>query len=331
MSLFWRIFLMNAVVLVVAALLLLSPLVTVSSPVLLGEALVVLGGVAAMLVANIVLLRVGLGPLQRLSRAMAAADLLRPGARPAVAGQGEVAQLIGTFNAMLDRLESERATSSARALSAQEAERRRVARELHDEVGQTLTAVLLQVKRAADQAPEPLREELCGVQETTRASLDEIRRIARRLRPGVLEDLGLVSGLRALAGEFSESGLVVRHRFDGGAPRLGQEAELVVYRVAQEALTNAARHAGVSHADLELRSTEDVVELIVRDEGGGMRGAVEGAGVRGMRERALLVGADLTVGAAGSGTEVRLRVPVVPVPVPVPVGPDHPARPGALT
>ncbi|WP_078965189.1 HAMP domain-containing sensor histidine kinase [Streptomyces aureocirculatus] len=312
MSLFWRIFLMNAAVLVVAALLLLSPMVTVSSPVHFGEALVVLGGVAAMLVANAVLLRVGLAPLQRLSRAMTAADLLRPGKRPAVTGHGEVAALIGTFNTMLDRLESERATSSARALSAQEAERRRVARELHDEVGQTLTAVLLQVKRAADRAPEPLREELSAAQETTRASLDEIRRIARRLRPGVLEDLGLVSGLRALAGEFSESGLTVRHRFDGDPPRLGQDAELVVYRVAQEALTNAARHAGVSRAELTLRCARDAVELVVRDAGRGMRGATEGAGVRGMRERALLAGAHLTVaaGPAGSGTEVRLRVPV---------------------
>ncbi|MBB5103035.1 sensor histidine kinase [Streptomyces spectabilis] len=311
MSLFWRIFLMNAVVLVLAALLLLSPMVTVSSPVLLGEALVVLGGVVAMLVANAVLLRVGLAPLKRLSRAMAAADLLRPGARPVAAGHGEVAQLIGTYNAMLDRLESERATSSARALSAQEAERRRVARELHDEVGQTLTAVLLQVKRAADRAPEPLREELSAAQETTRSSLDEIRRIARRLRPGVLEDLGLVSGLRSLAGEFSESGLTVRHRFDAGLPRLAGDTELVVYRVAQEALTNTARHAGTSRADLELLAVPGGVELAVRDAGGGLGGAPEGAGLRGMRERALLIGARLSVtaGPAGRGTEVRLHVP----------------------
>ncbi|QCX76248.1 Signal transduction histidine-protein kinase/phosphatase DegS [Streptomyces sp. YIM 121038] len=313
MSLFWRIFSMNAVVLVVAALLLLSPMVTVSSPVLLGEALVVLGGVVAMLVANAVLLRVGLAPLKRLSRAMAAADLLRPGARTAVAGHGEVAQLISTYNAMLDRLESERATSSARALSAQEAERRRVARELHDEVGQTLTAVLLQVKRVADRAPEPLREELSGVQETTRGSLDEIRRIARRLRPGVLEDLGLVSGLRALAGEFSESGLAVHDRFDSGLPRLDGEAELVVYRVAQEALTNTARHAGTGRAELALRCVRDGVELIVRDEGHGLRDAAEGSGIRGMRERALLLGGRLTVGAdpsgAGTGTVVRLWIP----------------------
>lgn len=197
MSLFWRIFLLNAAVLVAAgALLLLGP-ITISTPVLLTEAMILTGGIAFMLAANAALLRLGLFPLQRVTRAMTTTDLLRPSPRPEVAGHGEIAALIETFNTMLDRLEAERATSSARALSAQEAERRRVAQELHDEVGQTLTAVLLELKRVADQAPEPLREELRQVQEITRGSLDEIRRIARRLRPGVLEELGLVSALTA--------------------------------------------------------------------------------------------------------------------------------------
>lgn len=146
---------------------------------------------------------------------MTAVDLLRPGSRARVEGPGEVAELTTSFNTMLGRLEAERATSSAQALSAQEAERRRIARELHDEVGQTLTAVLLQLKHAADRAPAPLREELHQVRETTRTSLDEIRRIARRLHPGVLEDLGPHSALRALTAEFTTGSLAVRH-FIGG-------------------------------------------------------------------------------------------------------------------
>jgi two-component system sensor histidine kinase UhpB len=312
-SLFWRIFSLNAVGLTVAAALLLGP-VTVSTPVLPAEALVVVGGLTALLVANAVVLRLGLAPLRRLGRAMAAADLLRPGARAVVAGPAEATALITTYNTMLDRLERERATGAARALSAQERERQRIARELHDEVGQTLTAVLLQLKHVADRVPEDLRAEVGQAQEATRAGLDEIRRIARRLRPGVLEELGLVSALRSLAAEYSTHGLAVRHHVAGDLPPLAGEAELVVYRVAQEGLTNIVRHAGADRAELRLRPLDGGVELLVRDNGSGLRTAPEGAGIRGMRERALLIGADLTLApglGTGSrkGTEIRLFVP----------------------
>ncbi|MDI9885509.1 HAMP domain-containing sensor histidine kinase [Streptomyces sp. HNM0645] len=309
MSLYWRIFLLNAAVLVVAVLLLLGP-VTVSTPVLLAEAAVIGTGLVAMLIANAVLLRIGLAPLQRLTRAMTTADLLRPGARPAVTGRGEMAELTRTFNAMLDRLETERATSSGRALSAQESERRRIAQELHDEIGQTLTAVLLQIKHAADRAREPVRGDLHQAQETVRASLDEIRRIARRLRPGVLEELGLHSALRALATEFTTPGLDVRLDIGPGLPPLDHGTELVFYRVAQEGLTNTARHSGASRVELRLRTLPGGgVGLLVRDDGKGVGGAPEGAGIRGMRERALLIGADLTVGPGrNGGTETRLDV-----------------------
>ncbi|GHA88671.1 sensor histidine kinase [Streptomyces termitum] len=326
MPLFWRIFLLNAVVLIAATALLLGP-VTVSTPVLLTEASVLAAGLAAMLVANGVLLRVALAPLQRLGRAMTATDLLRPGARAAPGGHGEVAELITVFNAMVDRLEAERAASAARALSAQEAERHRIAQELHDEIGQTLTAVLLELRRVADHAPPVVREELSDVQETTRSSLDEIRRIARRLRPGVLEELGLARALKALAAEFNGPGLTVRHRAGADLPPLGQEIELVLYRVAQEALTNAARHSGARTVELSLRRVAGGVELRVRDDGRGLGGAAEGAGQRGMRERALLAGADLALGATPSGgTEVRLTVPVGPAGTAAPPLPPGTAR-----
>ncbi|MFD5123545.1 histidine kinase [Streptomyces sp. NPDC058385] len=309
MPLFWRIFLLNAVVLVTATALLLGP-VTVSTPVLLTEAVILAAGLGAMLLANAFLLRIALAPLQRLARAMTTTDLLRPGTRPAVSGHGEVAELIITFNTMLDRLEAERATSAARALTAQESERRRIAQELHDEIGQTLTAVLLDLKHVADQAPGPVREQLHQVQETTRTSLDEIRRIARRLRPGVLEELGLTSALKSLAAEFTSPSLSVRHHIAADLPPLGENAELVLYRVAQESLTNTARHAHAGRVDLTLQRTPDTVELRVRDNGRGIDGAAEGAGIRGMRERALLIGAGLTLGPAPEcGTEVRLTVP----------------------
>ncbi|MFP8959170.1 histidine kinase [Streptomyces nanhaiensis] len=309
MSLFWRIFGLNALVLITATALLLGP-ITVSTPVLVTEAAVLTAGLAAMLIANAALLRVGLAPLQRLTRAMTTTDLLRPTARLTPGGHGEIAELITTFNTMLDRLEAERATSAARALSAQEAERRRIAQELHDEIGQTLTAVLLELKRVADHAPPPVGEEIRQVQETTRASLEEIRRIARRLRPGVLEELGLTSSLKALAGEFSTPGLTVRAHIDAHLPPLDHNTELVLYRVAQESLTNTARHAGATRVDLDLHRTSAGVRLRVRDDGHGTGGAAEGAGIRGMRERALLIGADLTLAPGpDGGTEVRLTIP----------------------
>ncbi|MFJ6940462.1 histidine kinase [Streptomyces sp. NPDC101132] len=310
MSLYWRIFLLNAGVLVLAVALLFGP-VTVSTPVLFGEAVVLLAGLAAMLVLNAVLLKIGLAPFARLNRAMATADLLKPGTRPAVTGDGEIAALTRTFNAMLDRLEAERATSSGRVLTALEGERQRIARELHDEVGQTLTAVLLQLKYAADRAPEPLRTDLHQAQETTRSSLDEIRRIARRLRPGVLEELGLHSALRSLAAEFTTPRLSVTAHITPGPPHLDRSTELVLYRVAQEGLTNAARHSGATRVEVHLRPLpHGGTELLVSDDGRGLADAPEGAGIQGMRERALLIGAELAVGAGPhGGTQVRLDVP----------------------
>ncbi|MFD7628850.1 histidine kinase [Streptomyces sp. NPDC059851] len=323
MSLYWRIFLLNAAVLVLSVALLFGP-VTVSTPVLFGEAIVLVCGLVVMLVLNAVLLRVGLAPLGRLNRAMATADLLKPGERPRVSGQGEIARLTGTFNAMLDRLEAERTASSGRVLTALEAERKRIAQELHDEIGQTLTAVLLQLKHAADQAPPPVREDLHQAQETTRASLEEIRRIARRLRPGVLEELGLHSALRSLASEFTAHRLAVAVHIVPGLPGLDPATELVVYRVAQEALTNSARHSGAHRVEVHLRPLPGGGTcLLVHDDGRGLGAAPEGAGISGMRERALLIGAELLIGSgAHGGTEVRLNIapatPTAPAPASTP-------------
>ena len=193
-ELFWRLFLLNALVLVAGATLLVLTPATVSSRVVVAEVGVLLAGLALMLLSTAVLLRAGLRPLDRLTVFMQRVDLMRPGERLPVRGSGYVAQVVRTFNGMLDRLEAERAASSAHALAAQEGERQRIARELHDEIGQSLTAVLLGLKRTVDRSPAELRDELQILQETTRAALDEVRQVARRLRPGVLEDLGLLSG-----------------------------------------------------------------------------------------------------------------------------------------
>ncbi|GAA3155987.1 histidine kinase [Planomonospora alba] len=309
-SLFWRLFAINGLVFTVGTLVLALSPATVSSPVLLTEIPVLTVGLALILTANALLLRRSLAPLDALAAIMQRVDLLRPSDRLAVSGNGDLTHVIGAFNAMLDRLENERSAASAHALAAQEGERQRIARELHDEIGQSLTVVLLGLKRVVDRAPEELREELHAVQETVRASLDEVRQVARRLRPGVLEDLGLTSAMNALVADFSAmSGVPVTRRLDPRLPPLGEDAELVLYRIAQEGLTNIARHAAASRVEFSLRRERGAVVLSIADDGRG--GPIrEGAGIRGMRERALLIGARLAIDhPAGGGTEVRLAVP----------------------
>ncbi|GII95903.1 sensor histidine kinase [Sinosporangium siamense] len=308
--LYRRLFLMNGLVFTVGTLVLAFSPATVSSPVLLTELPVLIVGLAVLLAVNALVLRTSLAPLSALTTLMQRVDLLGMDDRLVDNGNGDLHQVIETFNAMLDRLESERSTASAHALAAQENERRRIARELHDEIGQSLTVVLLGLKRAVDRAPGDLAEELRAVQETVRASLDEVRQVARRLRPGVLEDLGLQSALSALSSDFSQViGVPVTRKVDPALPKLSAETELVVYRIAQEGLTNVARHARADAVELSLTEEDDHLTLRITDNGrGGARN--DGAGIRGMRERALLIGAKLTVDSPpGGGTEVRLAIP----------------------
>ncbi|GAA0583365.1 sensor histidine kinase [Kribbella sandramycini] len=310
MPLYWRVCLINGLVFVAGTVALALAPVTVSATVLVSELVVLTFGLIGIVVLNSILLRTSLAPLDRLIRLMDTVDLQRPGQRLTVAGSSAVGQLLRGFNAMLERLETERSTSNAKALAAQEAERQRIARELHDEIGQGLTAVLLGLKQLSARVPAEAQADLRDVQDTARATLDEVRGVARRLRPGVLEDLGLHSALAALATEFSAHGLRVRRVTSPGLPDLGSERDLVIYRVAQEALTNVARHSDARTVRLALNRQGPVVLLTVDDDGRGLRGAAESTGIRGMRERALLIGAELTVGASElGGTAVRLEVP----------------------
>ena len=314
MPLLWRVFSTNAAVLATATLVLVLSPITVSFPIALAELIALAGGLAAMLVLNLVLLRRAFGPLARLTTVMGEVDPLRPGERAAIdAADPEVAELTAAFNEMLDRLELERRDSARRALAAQESERLRIARELHDEVGQTLTAVVLQLDRVGRGAEPAVRHDLAEARETVRSSLEDVRGIARRLRPEALDDLGLVSALAALTNDMARrTGLRVERTIAPDLPPLGPEEELVIYRVAQEALTNVIRHAATGEARLALDVRDGQVELEVGDGGAGFEPerVAEGAGVVGMRERALLIGAELEVGSVpGAGTLVRVRLP----------------------
>ncbi len=311
--LYWKVCLINGGVFLAGTLVLLLSPARVSERAVVSEAIVLTVGLAVMLVTNALLLRSVLRPVDRVVRQMGTVDLLEPGQRLATGATGPGGRLVASFNAMLDRLEAERSGSDARALAAEEDERHRIAQELHDQVGQQLTVVLLGLKQVEKQAPASLVPELELVRESVRAGLDDVRRVARELRPGVLDDLGLHSALAALATGFTtHGGAVVRRSIAPGLPSLTPATELVVYRVAQEALTNAARHAGARQVELTLRRVGDRVVLGVEDDGCGMPVGASGAGLRGMRDRARSVGGELeVVGTPGRGTVVRLSVPVV--------------------
>src|SRR4051794_38906351 len=300
LRLFWRVFTVNAVLLVVVlGLLVLAP-VTVSAPIRRAEIAILVGGFIVVLAADLLLLWRAFTPLERLARAMDGVDLLQPGQRLPAARRGDLGRLVRAFNRMLDRLEVERRESGRRALAAQEAERQRIARGLHDEVGQVLTGVLLQLDSlaAGDQAAR--RREVEETKQAVRQALEEVRRIARELRPEMLEQLGLVSALTELSRKFADqSGIRVERRFATDLPELSDEAEIAVYRVAQESLTNVARHAEASRVELTLQPGVDSVVLRVVDDGRGLPDTPAGlnghTGLRGMRERALLVGGALAV------------------------------------
>jgi two-component system sensor histidine kinase UhpB len=236
-----------------------------------------------------------------------------------------VGRVVHAFNEMLDRLEAERRESGGRALAAQEAERVRIARGLHDEVGQVLTGVLLQLDAVIDAVGPERRHEILEAKQMTRQALDEVRRIAQELRPAMLDHLGLVSALAELTTTFARrSGLSVERSFSNELPRLSADVEIAVYRIAQESLTNIARHAHARHVIVSLQPGVDSVVLRVADDG---RGFTEGSapegrgGLRGMRERAVLVGGALAIGPGRTGgVEVRLRVPAAQVQAPVGTG-----------
>jgi two-component system sensor histidine kinase UhpB len=315
MSLYWRIFAINAVLLVAAALTLAISPATVSSELLVREVLVLGFGLALVLVLNFLLVRRTLDPLERLTEAMRRADLLAPRARLAVSGGGrEVRELTGAFNEMLDRLEDERRESGRRAIGAQELERRRLALELHDEVGQLLTGVVLGLDGLAATVPEEARSRVGELQGMVREGAEQVREIARGLRPESLEELGLRSALIGLTAAVADrTELAIKRDIDVALPALSPETELVVYRIAQESLTNVVRHAGARHVEVALGVHDDALELRVADDGEGLNGADlnAGRGVSGMRERAAYTGATLDVRSRPvGGTEVTLRVPL---------------------
>jgi two-component system sensor histidine kinase UhpB len=315
--LLYRVAAINALLLIAAVTLTVAVLAPgrISVLALDGEVLVVLAAVALVVLVNVYLLRRVIGPVQALIAFARGVDYSTLDQRiPDAEPTSEAGELALTFNEMLGRLQDERRAATGLVLRAQEAERLRIAQELHDQVGQELTAVLLGLSRVASRAPACLEPDVLAIQDAVRDSLEDVRRIAMQLRPEALDDLGLATALAVLTDRFSEQlGLDVSDDIPADLPALPPEVEVVVYRVAQEALTNVARHSASSRAELMLDCDPERLRLTVRDHGLGLPpGNLPGTGMQGMRERAAVIGAGLAIGNSGlgAGCEVRLDVPL---------------------
>lgn len=290
--------------------------------ILVAVAIGVLAAAGALLV-NQLLLQRRFTPLERLIEEMEKVDLSRPGPLlPAsIDGVGEteeVERIELAFLRMMRRLEAERRRAGSAALAAQEEERARVARDLHDEVNQSLTGLLLRLEAARAEAPPELEAELAEVKVLANQAMRELLSLARQLRPTALDDLGLVAAIGGLVEALDRGEVEAAMTTEGDFSDLGDDAQLVVYRVAQEALSNAGRHSGAGRVEVALRRRADGgVELEVEDDGRGFAFAESesGLGIGGMRERALLIGGELTIESRpGRGTTVHLTLPAPALP-----------------
>ncbi len=291
--------------------------------------------VAATLVTlliNVVLLRASFRPLFGLLRTMRAVSAGKTDARAATeTSDPEISELAQAFNNMLNQLEITRREQAMLILQAQEEERRRVALELHDESSQNLTALLVYTEvlsQSLQDLPETtisidgrkqLNKELQHLASLTQHTLENIRTLAQQLRPSVLDDLGLQAAFRWLAEDSRERlNLLVELHLEGVRDTQRQHHQSALYettlfRIAQESLTNVARHANAQHVSISLMQDEQHMCLQVRDDGRGFDAAQRptGLGINGMRERAALLGGTLTISSQpGRGTTVEAVLPV---------------------
>jgi signal transduction histidine kinase len=289
------------------------------------------------------LMLIGLGSIWRFSRRMVQPiQRLRDGARAVQAGDltqrvpadrpDEIGELASAFNAMTEELarshaalehkEVLRARLLEQVITAQEDERKRIARELHDETSQALTSLMVGLK-VLEQQPDltGTRETFGHLRALTSKTLDAVHDLALRLRPSVLDDLGLVAALdRAVVDFHQRHGIPTTFETNlRSAPRLPGPLETALYRITQEALTNVARHADAHAVSLLLEARRTAVTLIVEDDGCGFDapqalGAARderNLGLVGMRERATLLGGQLTIESApGTGTTVYVEIPL---------------------
>jgi two-component system sensor histidine kinase UhpB len=278
------------------------------------QAFVLVAGILGMVLVNSIVLRRRFAPLEKLIDVMERIDLASPGVRADVpeADSDDVIRLVQAFNRMLGRLEDERTRTAAAVLQGQESERARVARDLHDECNQALTAVLLRLEAHVHDAPPELKAELRETKTVAIAAMDELLRLARELRPAALDDHGLEAALRTQLERFTDQTRIPSTlRCYDGLTDLADHEQTVVYRVVQESLSNITRHAQARTVVVEVGRDHGRPVVRIVDDGVGFStlASSDGIGLVGMRERARLARGRLQVTSApGRGTAVELRL-----------------------
>jgi len=225
----------------------------------------------------------------------------------------EIDSLAQSFKRLLDGIEEQRRASGTLVMRAQEGERGRLARDLHDEVNQALTAILLRLEALTGDVPPQHADEVAEIKRLVNQAMDELLNLARQLRPTALDDHGLEAAIDTQLKRFAaRTGVEAQFRSEGEPEKLGEDVQTAMYRTAQEALNNIGRHAGAMAVEMELSANGHGAELRVRDDGAGFDpGDVAGGGLglKGMAERARLVGGELDVRSTpGGGTTVTLRI-----------------------
>ncbi|MBJ7472570.1 MAG: sensor histidine kinase [Solirubrobacteraceae bacterium] len=269
------------------------------------------------------ILRRRFGPLQRLIHALEDVDLESPtlDTRAEKGEPADVELLRTAVIGMLARLDLERRRRAGAVIAAQEAERARLARDLHDEVNQSLTGIMLRLSAIAADTQDPAaRATLREVRDLTEDAMAELLRLSHDLRPTALDDLGLSAALEARLQRLGvDTSLQVQAEISSDLPVLSADQQTVLFRVAQEALSNVVQHAGARSVTLSLQPDGDAgVMLRVADDGCGIGnrldpfatppGERDRAGLTGMRERALLVGGNLDLRTSPRGTTVELSL-----------------------
>lgn len=281
-------------------------------------------GLVLSILTNYLLVKIAFRPLDDVSDTMKAIRAGHRGIRvPEVTDDPQIEELSKSLNLMLNTMDMQRKKAAASVIKAQEEERKRIARELHDETSQSLTGLVIGIRMVQEIVPDYLpdvQERLENINDLAHATLNEVHTMAVRLRPSVLDDLGLAAALRSYAKEYTENtGIPVEMQLLGMSHRLTPELETVLYRVIQEALTNVARHSNATSCRVTLRRKEQTVQGVIEDNGQGFDSQMvmlsdekgRGLGLHGMKERIELVGGSLEFDARpAKGTTIFIEVPL---------------------